>query len=437
MATASGGLDYGPQDQGSRFRGLDDYTEYPEIQTKKKRHSNNNDVIDPKTGFIVCEKMFAEFYIMELIDNNNSFERISPFFIEKALTSYIGQQHETKRLRNGSLLIKCKNEKQAKLLLNYNNILFGNTYKVKVTEHSTLNTVQGMIYCWDSKYLSEEEILEGLTDQKVVGVRKIKKKVGDAFVDTALCILTFKRSLLPSSIKFGFHSVLVKPYIPNPLRCLNCFRFGHTRKNCKRERVCAHCSDLFHEPDMCKTGSRCINCKGAHTNWNKECPQFVRELGIQTIKIQEKIPYFEAKKKYDSFPNAQHLRINTNMPPKPTYTQAITNLTQINDNKRPNTDHQHNTTQSKKQQNQSSNMSTMTPPSTTHNTVTEITSSKITTNLNTTTSADTTKNDNTQNKQIMTQPQTRNNNKITTRSQKSRNTPHEDRMQSDSDNSLV
>lgn len=299
MATASGGGDYDPDDRGSRFRGLDNYTDFPKIQSKKPRHGQvNNEAIDSRTGFILAEKTLAEFFIVERIDSNKkTFEEVSPFFIEKALTNHIGDNHETKRLRNGSLLVKCKNDKQAKQLLGFNNILFGNSFNVKVTEHATLNTVQGVVYCVDTKFLTEDEILAGLANQKVVKVQKIKKKVGNDLVDTALCIITFKRAILPTSIKFGFYHCLVKAYIPNPLRCLNCFRYGHTRKHCKRERICSLCSDLFHDTKQCATGSRCINCTGEHTNWNKDCPRFKREVAIQTVKTQEKISYHEAKKK--------------------------------------------------------------------------------------------------------------------------------------------
>lgn len=301
MASATGGKDF--LDRGSRFRGLDNYTDYPSLQTTQKKRKNNGfESIDPKTGFLVPEKNFAEYYIVQRIDSNNAtFENLSPFFVQKALTTQIGANHETKRLRDGTLLVKCKNDKQANALLGFNSNLFGNEYKVKVIEHISLNTVQGLVYCWDAKRLTEEEILEGLADEKVVAVRKMKRKeVGGALVDTALIVLTFKRSILPKSIMFGFIPVLVKPYIPNPMKCLNCFRFGHTRKHCKQERLCAQCSDLYHEGSTCKTGSRCVNCKDHHNNWNKECPQFKREVAIQTIKIQEKISYFEARKKHDS-----------------------------------------------------------------------------------------------------------------------------------------
>lgn len=314
MATASGGT----SNRGSRFRSLEDYNQFPDLCPNKKIKQNHGLNLDPKTGLRTTEKMLAEFYIVQRIDNGN-FEQISPFFIEKAVTNAIGAKHETKRLRGGILQVKCCNDKQAQLLANLNNSLLGNLYKIQVTEHATLNTVQGIIYCFDCKFLTEEEILEGLADQKVCAVRKIKKKVGDNLVDTALCILTFKRSILPTSIKFGFHNVLVKAYIPNPLRCFNCFQFGHTRKFCKNNQICALCSDIFHDNSNCKTGNRCINCGEKHNNWNKDCPKYKQEVAIQTIKIQQKISYYEAKRKYESFPNtsiistfAQTLKSNTN-----------------------------------------------------------------------------------------------------------------------------
>lgn len=302
MASASGGMDYSSSDRGSRYRDLE-INGYPELQAKnKKRKNNGHHLIDPKTGLQITDKDLPEFFIVKRIDNDNkSFATVSPFFIEKALTQQIGQQHETKRLRDGTLLVKCINDKQSKSLLKFNNMLFGNSYKVEVTEHATLNTVQGVVFCWDAKFLTEDEILEGLTDQKVIKVQKIKKKVRGELVDTALCILTFKRFQLPTSIKFGFHSVLVKTYIPNPMRCLNCFLYGHTRKNCKNDRICDQCSMVFHEPVACTTDKFCVNCNGSHDNFDKECPRFKREIAIQKIKVQDKISYIEARRKLDSF----------------------------------------------------------------------------------------------------------------------------------------
>lgn len=297
MASASGGTDYGPDDDGSRFRTLDTGC-FPPIE--KRQRKRNITVIDPRTGFVLLDKQLGEFWIVKSADNR-SLEKVSCFFLGKALTNHIGDGHVTKRLRDGSLLVKCKNDTQTKKLLNLRHTLLGETYKVTVEENVKLNSVQGVVYCWDSKYLSEEEILEGLQDEKVIEVRKVKRMVSGVLTNTALCILTFKRSILPESIKFGFHEVLVKEYIPAPFRCFNCFRFGHSKKVCKNDRVCANCSLKFDENHECKTPTKCVNCHGAHNSTDKSCPRYVRENSIQKIKTQDKITYFEARNKFQSF----------------------------------------------------------------------------------------------------------------------------------------
>lgn len=180
----------------------------------------------------------------------------------------------------------------------------GGMYKINVIEHANLNTCQGIIYCYDLKYLSEEEILTGLQKQKVITVRKIKRKINEDLVDTALCVLTFKSSHLPTSIDVGFHRVQVKLFIPNPLRCVNCFKFGHPKKFCNSNRVCALCSETFHDKEPCKSGNHCINCEGPHSNSSKECPRYQREYEIQKIRTTSKLSYFEAKKSFESmYPN--------------------------------------------------------------------------------------------------------------------------------------
>lgn len=59
MATASCGIDINMSDKESRFRGLEDLSQFPDLEpiNKKKRLSQNqNQSIDPKTGFIFEEK---------------------------------------------------------------------------------------------------------------------------------------------------------------------------------------------------------------------------------------------------------------------------------------------------------------------------------------------------------------------------------------------
>lgn len=297
MAAASGG----DGELGSRYRNLtDDYTEYPLLQKQNTRKRNETNITQQLFGTKSKRTEYAEYYIIKNADAGKDLSKVSPFYIEKALTHTVGTGTITSRLRDGSLLIKCKNDLQAEKLLKLKKL--GSEYNIEVKEHGTLNNTQGIIYCFDLKFLTEAEILDGLQNQhqKVTAVRKIKRKGANGeLIDTALCILTFHLSYLPPSIKVGFHNIPVKMYIPNPMKCKKCFRFGHSTNYCKKEiQVCVQCSEVFHG-EVCNLNAKCINCTGSHNNLSKECPRFKKEYEIQKIKTNEKISYFNAKKKFE------------------------------------------------------------------------------------------------------------------------------------------
>ncbi|GFT93563.1 uncharacterized protein TNCV_2197711 [Trichonephila clavipes] len=77
---------------------------------------------------------------------------------------------------------------------------------------------------------SESEILEGFSDQGVIQVRRITIKKNTTVFPTKHFILTFNSLNLPTSIKAEYLDCIIRPYIPNPLRCFKCQRFGHSRK---------------------------------------------------------------------------------------------------------------------------------------------------------------------------------------------------------------
>ena len=68
------------------------------------------------------------------------------------------------------------------------------------------------------------------------------------------------------------------PWVPQPMWCYKCQKFGHHQSNCYRQDTCGVCSGK-HSTEDCttkhKTGhlttEKCPNCQGTHHAWNKPC----------------------------------------------------------------------------------------------------------------------------------------------------------------------
>ncbi|GBN04957.1 hypothetical protein AVEN_183222-1 [Araneus ventricosus] len=88
----------------------------------------------------------------------------------------------------------------------------------------------------------------------------------------------------------------VRTYIPNPLRCFKCQRFGHSKSSCRGTLTCARCAEVGHESNDCTRTEKCVNCKGEHTSFSRNCFAWKQEKEIITTKIKKQISYQEARK---------------------------------------------------------------------------------------------------------------------------------------------
>ncbi|GFU40377.1 uncharacterized protein TNCV_4255551 [Trichonephila clavipes] len=122
---------------------------------------------------------------------------------------------------------------------------------VIVLPHANLNSSRGMISESDLYNVPEQEIVEGLQDQKVCAVRRINIRRDGQVVNTKHLILTFTCPDLPQFITAGYLRCSVRPYIPNPLRCFQCQRFGHSKTTCHGKPTCARCSKVGHDSGEC------------------------------------------------------------------------------------------------------------------------------------------------------------------------------------------
>ena len=173
--------------------------------------------------FSINEKNWPRFLIVESANEDLSLQNRSPFAIQKGFQAIAGTLKSIKRLRDCSFLEYGKRA-QAQNLLQTNRFV---DRPVRVSVHKTLNSSQGVIRCQDLADLSEVEIQDELKDQGVAGVPRVTLKEGKV-IPTNTLFLTFGSPELTKEITVGYLKVKVALFVPNPMRCFNCNRFGHT-----------------------------------------------------------------------------------------------------------------------------------------------------------------------------------------------------------------
>ncbi|GBN43431.1 hypothetical protein AVEN_119220-1 [Araneus ventricosus] len=234
---------------------------------------------------------YSRFFVIN--SENNTLKNTSPILIHKSIVAFVGETKSIKKLNNGSLLIEVTNSKQAENIKKLKRI---RNIEVTVTPHRTLNYSKGVIS--ESEFQRDlEDLLDCLQDQKVISVRRITIKKNGQNFPTKHLILTFKTPVLPKSVKIAYINCNVKRYIPNPLRCFKCHRFGHTLTACRSKQNCARCSLPDHDSNNCSsTTPKCYNCTGEHPAYFKSCPRYKHKKEIQTVKITKNISFPEARK---------------------------------------------------------------------------------------------------------------------------------------------
>ena len=114
-----------------------------------------------------------------------------------------GVPQSIKKLRSGDILITYVNRKQIENLLRTEKFF---DLDVKVSLHGSLNISKGVVRCPDLKACSEQEILDNMREQGVVGVRRIKIRLDGSLKDTNTFVFTFNTSVLPKQFSCLYSS---------------------------------------------------------------------------------------------------------------------------------------------------------------------------------------------------------------------------------------
>ncbi len=222
---------------------------------------------------------WPKYWVMEGTEANKPLSKLNPFLVYKGVQA-ISSTLQVQRLRNGTLMLECDKRSQATTLSKMKEFM---SIPVRVTPHKTLNSSQGVIRCWELSDMSDEEITHELSPQGITKVRRFKFRKDQQVQRTNSLLLAFDTPTPPKSINVGYLRVRVEVYIPNPLRCYKCQRYGHGQRTCKGQQTCFKCGLKDHEAEACQNPAHCVNCHGNHAASSKQCPSWIKECEIQKV----------------------------------------------------------------------------------------------------------------------------------------------------------
>lgn len=223
---------------------------------------------------------------------------LSPFILCKFIENTIGPIESAKNTKDG-LLTKLNETQISKI----NGSSVANT-TLEVVRNDRMNTSRGVIFYPSFKFLTNEDIVNNLSSLGVSEVSRIlkrgisqqnEKETTEGRANTGLFILTFKKPRIPPNIKVCFENIEVKPYYPNPFKCLNCHKYGHKKTVCKNARICGNCGENYHE--VCPNAPKCINCSESHPAWDNQCTIWQHEKTIIRYAIDYDVSFKEARQR--------------------------------------------------------------------------------------------------------------------------------------------
>lgn len=202
--------------------------------------------------------------VLSATDPTINLAKVNPYKIWQHLSKRIGENIEISPIGK-----KVKVQIPENKLTSITSLKKLTNIDVNVSKLEEYNEIRGVIHGVDPGF-SEEELLEGFKecnkDLTITQVSRFKK--GENPIPTIM--IKMKEKSLSEFLKFGYLQFRVKEYIPRPIRCYNCQRFGHTANSCNSIKRCKKCG-LNHNVEECHEQLKCPNCRGSHEASSTEC----------------------------------------------------------------------------------------------------------------------------------------------------------------------
>lgn len=286
--------------------------EDPDSSTNKRRRMNRGTAVPMEDlGFhtelrkLPVNKNTMEIYVHVISKiPEKPIKRLNRWLLEKNISKVTNAISKASFNREGDLILKVKGEDAATKLINTEKL---GEWPVEIKKHATLNNSKGVVFSTDMCWQNEDDIVAALQDRcnvKEVYIPKRRRnasqgKQEDQLIPSGIIIITFNQVEPPTVIPYGFEKLNVRPYIPNPMKCVLCQELGHTKNKCNKGYIlCRECGHESGTDHSCR-GKRCVNCKAEdHAANDRNCPSYLRAKEIEKIMVLNKKTRYEARKQF-------------------------------------------------------------------------------------------------------------------------------------------
>lgn len=312
----------GPPNLGdNRFSSLSDSP----TRKKKKRQYHPFPIDFPELPEVTSNN--PKFLVISTKNPEKPLSEYSCFAVHRELKTLSKDIMSISTLRDGNLLTLIKSKEAADKLSKATQL--PGICEIQCKLHESLNVVKGTIYAPYLNNIPDQEIIDELKTQNVQTIFKFTKLVDGQPKPTGVILVSFDLYYLPKKLDISWHSVKVREYTPNPMRCKKCQLLGHTQKFCKNISTCVTCALPEHSPHPC-TRTMCANCEEEHPASSSSCRKFIDQKEIIRLKTKNKCSLKEAK--------ALFRQTQTQIPSTSTYAAAVASTSSSTTSKnKPNT----------------------------------------------------------------------------------------------------
>lgn len=195
------GSDGSGSESGEMDVGGGSYGNWNTGRTNKRKKSVKSDGCDSDGRGNVTERKREDFnIIIKLAQEGASFGDWNPIQLTKSISKEIGEVRSAKILRDGSLIIICKDGEQQGKAIKINKM---NSKKVHCSLMNDRKWVRGVITGIPVN-VTAEDIKGNVTNAKVSEARRLKTNRNGIRSDSLSVLVTFDEKRLPEKILIGY-----------------------------------------------------------------------------------------------------------------------------------------------------------------------------------------------------------------------------------------